>query len=122
MWRHHRLQNFSKGAHCGKARTERTMARRAAAGIGLYHVAGILVYASPAREHEVRTGIQALPGALVHAHAAGQIVATLESSVSGELVAALDTIQRLPGVLSAVLVSEHSEPIEGIDEELPDER
>lgn len=93
------------------------MARRATVDSGLYHVAGILVYAAPALEHEVRTGIEALPGALVHVHDADRIVATLEGPDSGQLLAVLDTIQRLPGVLAAVLVSEHSEHIEGIDEE-----
>jgi nitrate reductase NapD len=100
----------------GKAGTSLAMPCRVAAGTALYHVAGILVYAAPEREDEVGSAIRALPGALVHAHAAGRIVATLEGPVSSELSAALDTIQRLPGVLSAVLVSEHSEPIEGIDE------
>ncbi|MGH8665822.1 MAG: chaperone NapD [Burkholderiales bacterium] len=114
------MRHARKGADWGRA--ERATAHRASPDIGLYHVAGILVYAAPAREHEVRSGIQTLPGAVVHAHAGGQIVATLEGPVSSELVAALDTIQRLPGVLSAVLISEHSEPIEGIDEEIPHDR
>jgi nitrate reductase NapAB chaperone NapD len=100
----------------GKAKTELAVPCRAAAGAALYHVAGILVYAAPGFEDEVRSAIRALPGALVHAHAGGRIVATLEGTVSSALSAALDTVQRLPGVLSAVLVSEHSEPIEGIDE------
>jgi nitrate reductase NapD len=111
------MRHARNGADCGTARTELATARRSMADIGLFHVAGILVYAAPALEHEVRSGIQTLPGAVVHAYAGGRVVATLEGPISSELIAALDTIQRLPGVLSAVLVSEHSEPIEGIDEE-----
>ena len=116
------MRNFGEGANFDKAKGQGTVARKAAAGSGLYHVAGILVYAAPALEHELRSRIQALPGALVHAHDADRIVATLEGPDSGQLLAVLDTIQRLPGVLSAVLVSEHSEPIECIDEELPHDR
>ena len=116
------MRNFGEGANFDEAKGHCTVARKAAAGSGLYHVAGILVYAAPACDHQVRSRIQGLPGAQVHAHAAGRIVATLEGPDSGQLLAVLDTIQRLPGVLSAVLVSEHSEPIECIDEELPHDR
>jgi nitrate reductase NapD len=112
------LQNVRNGSDCGKEGTDRAAAFGTTASTRLYHVAGILVYAAPALEHQVCSGIEALPRAMVHAHAAGQIVATLEGPVSGELIAALETIQRLPGVLTALLVSEHSEPIEGIDEEI----
>jgi nitrate reductase NapD len=86
---------------------------------GLYHVAGILVHAVPARGDEVGSRIEALRGARVHARAGGRIAATLEGPVSAELIAALDAIRSLPGVLSALIVSEHSEPVAGIDEEMP---
>ena len=84
--------------------------------VGLYHVAGVLIHATPDREHDVRSAIAAMPGAVVHAHVDGKIVATFEGERSRDIVAALDTIQIMTGVLSAVLVSEHSEPLESLDE------
>ena len=114
------MQQYArKDTDFGSTGTRLAPAGRTRPDIGLYHVAGILVYADLAREHEVRGGIEALPGALVHTHVDGRIVATLEGPVSSEIADALNAVQRMPGVLSAVLVSEHSEPIDGIDEEIP---
>ena len=90
--------------------------------IGRYHVAGILVHVTPIMEREVRSAIECIRGALVHAHVDGKIVATLEGPRSADISDALYIIQRMPGVVSAVLVSEHSEPLESIDEEISRER
>ena len=59
-----------------------------------------------------------MPGAIVHAHVDGKLVATLEGERSRDISRALDAIQTLTGVLSAVLVSEHSEPLETPEEEI----
>jgi periplasmic nitrate reductase NapD len=115
-------QHVRRGANCGNAGSERSHPAEPTADVALYHVAGILVYTALAREDEVRSAIEALTGALVHARVNGHIVVTLEGRVSSDIVDVLNTIQCMPGVLSALLVSEHSEPIETIDEEIPNER
>jgi nitrate reductase NapAB chaperone NapD len=88
------------------------------AGEPLYHVAGILVHAAHGRADSVARRIAGMPGALVHAQAGGKIAATLESDQSRAVADALNTIQAMSGVVSAVLVSEHSEPLTTIDEEI----
>jgi periplasmic nitrate reductase NapD len=84
----------------------------------LYHVAGILVHAAHGCAGSVAARIAALPGAIVHAQSGGKIAATLESDHSRVVADALNAIQAMSGVVSAVLVSEHSEPLATLDEEI----
>jgi nitrate reductase NapD len=85
-------------------------------------MAGLLVHVLPAGARAVRERIEALPGAAVHAQApSGKLVVTLESERSSDILANLTAIQRMPGVLSAVLVSEHSESLTNIDEDIADD-
>jgi nitrate reductase NapD len=86
-----------------------------------FHVAGVLIHAAPQQASDVAAEIARTPGATVHASAGGKLVITLEASDPAHILDALTTIQRLPGVMSAVLVSEHSEPLVTIDEEFKDE-
>ena len=83
------------------------------------HMASALVHALPAQAEAVSARIAELPGAAVHARSPeGKIVITLESERSEDIVAALNDIQRMSGVMSAALVSEHSEPLADVDEEI----
>lgn len=83
------------------------------------HMAGVLVHVVPAHVETVSARILQLPGAALHAQSqSGKVVATLESERSEDIVAALNAINRMPGVLSAALVSEHSEPLATVDEEI----
>jgi nitrate reductase NapAB chaperone NapD len=84
-------------------------------------VAGVLVHALPQHVKDVVALISDIAGATVHASAGGKLAITLEALDPACILDALTTIQRLPGVMSAVLVSEHSEPLETIDEELNNE-
>lgn len=88
---------------------------------GSFSVAGVLVHAAAQRASEVAGEIARLPGALVHASAGGKLVVTLEALDNSAILETLTTIQRLPGVMSAALVSEQSEPLDTVDEELNDE-
>lgn len=85
---------------------------------GEFHVAGILVQAVPARAEAVGAAISVLPGAEVHARADGKLVVTLESEGAAPILAALDGINAMKGVISAVLVYQHSEPLDSLDEEV----
>ena len=89
-----------------------------ATSAGTFCVAGVLVHAMPQRVNDVAADISHIAGATVHASAGGKLAVTLEALDPACIIEALTTIQRLPGVMSAVLVSEHSEPLETIDEEL----
>ena len=73
----------------------------------------------PGHAAAVRARIAEMPGAVVHAEDGGRLAATLEGPRSGAIAEALNTIQRMTGVVSAVLVSEHSEPMASLDEEIP---
>ena len=85
-----------------------------------FHVAGVVVQALPARAAAVGASIARLPGAAVHgAGPTGKLAVTLESEDSAQILQRLAEIQLLEGVLSAVLVSEHSEPLAAADEVIP---
>lgn len=87
-----------------------------------FHVAGILVQAVPAAVPAVGERIRQLAGARVHAvDPAGRLVVTVESEDSTLLVEQLTRMQVMEGVLAAVLVSEHSEPLEAANQEIPHE-
>jgi periplasmic nitrate reductase NapD len=78
-----------------------------------FHVAGVLVQALPAQAASVRERIERVEGAVIHAaDESGRLVVTLESLDSSAISHQLTALQSLRGVLSAVLVSEHSEPLE----------
>lgn len=75
-----------------------------------FHVAGVVVHALPGFLPPVRRALRRLPGAQIHgASPAGKLVVTLEASCSRAVVDRLAAIQRLDGVLSAVMVYQHSE-------------
>jgi periplasmic nitrate reductase NapD len=79
-----------------------------------FHVAGVLVQAYPAQAASVRERIESVEGAVVHAaDESGRLVVTLESDDLSLISHHLNTLQSMQGVVSAVLVSEHSEPLSG---------
>jgi nitrate reductase NapD len=84
-----------------------------------FHVAGIVVQAMPHRAEDLARRIAVLSGATVHAVGpTGKLVVTLESERDAGIVDALTELQRLDGVVSALLVSEHHEPLAAADEDL----
>jgi nitrate reductase NapD len=83
------------------------------------HVTSLAVHARPQRLAAVAEAIRALPGAELHASSPqGKLVVTLETPGEGEVLARLEVIRALEGVLSAHLVyhgilegpAEESEP------------
>jgi nitrate reductase NapD len=77
-----------------------------------FHVAGVLVQALPGCADALRRRIARLPGAVVHAtDPTGRLVVTLESEAPDQLATQFTRMQVLPGVLSAVLVAEHSDDL-----------
>jgi periplasmic nitrate reductase NapD len=88
-----------------------------------FHVAGVLVHALSSRVAAVGTRIAKLPGATVHGTSPdGKIVATLEAEDSAQILDQLTSIQRMQDVTSAALVSEHTEPLSAVNQEISNER
>lgn len=82
-----------------------------------FHVAGVLAHVRPELAAALGTSIARISGAVVHQRSAeGKLVITLEGHEAGAVLAALREIQDMRGVLSAVLVYQHSEPLDATDE------
>ncbi len=86
-----------------------------------FHVAGVLVQALAAATEEVAGEILGWPGSRVHASEAGKLVVTLESEDPSFIVDRITRLQHMEGVVSAVLVSEHSTPLAAANEVIPHE-
>lgn len=83
------------------------------------HLAGVLVHARPEAACAVRRFIASLPGACIHNTAADpRLVVTLEAQSAGAVMDQLTLVQGAPGVLSALLVYQHNEPLSEIDQEV----
>jgi periplasmic nitrate reductase NapD len=88
-------------------------------GEPMFHVAGVLVHALPSRASGIAERIAVMPGVTVHAVSPeGRLVVTVESHDAAHILDFLSGLQRMDGVLSAVLVSEQSEPLSAADEVL----
>lgn len=86
-----------------------------------WHIAGIMVYAHPASLDQVRTAIEAMTGAEIHAISdAGKLVVTVEAPTSQAIVAQLTCLHQLEGVISATLVYQHNEDAAAMHEEISD--
>ena len=82
------------------------------------HIAGIVVYAQAAELDSVRSCIEAVPGADIHAVESGKLVVTLETESTKRALDIMDAIRALPGVLDVVLVYQHAEPVAALDQEV----
>lgn len=75
-----------------------------------FHVAGVVVHATPSKVGGVARDIAAISGARVHASSAtGKLVVTLEGSATDAILAGLECIRRLHGVVAAALVYQHDD-------------
>lgn len=87
-----------------------------------WHIAGVVVHAHPASVAQVRSAIEYLTGAEVHAASdAGKLVVTIEAPTSRAIAAHLSYLHQLPGVLSAALVYQHNEAAEAMSETIYEE-
>ncbi|HEY0822101.1 MAG TPA: chaperone NapD [Rhizobacter sp.] len=89
------------------------------------HITSLVVHATPKRAPGVAAGLEALPGAQVHAVTeGGKLVVTLEADSTDAMLGQIGHIQRTPGVLSATVVYQAIERLEAmnqlIEEEVPD--
>ena len=77
---------------------------------GPFHVAGVVIHVLPPVLDSVSAKVAAIPGGRVHGSSAtGKLVVTLEGSATGTIVAGLESIRRISGVIDASLVYQHGE-------------
>jgi nitrate reductase NapD len=90
------------------------------------HITSLVVHATPKRAPGIAAGLEALPGAQVHAVSeGGKLVVTLEADSTDAMLAQIGHIQRTPGVLSATVVYQAIERLDAMnqlmsEEEVPD--
>ena len=75
-----------------------------------YHVSSLIVHGRPEQAPIIAESIAAIPGAEIHAVVGGKLVVTLETANESEIVARLDHISLLDGVMAATLVYHQVEP------------
>lgn len=82
------------------------------------HIASVVVYVLPADRTSVRSCIEAVPGADVHAEADGKLIVTLETESTKKTLDIMDAIRALPGVVDVVLVYQHAELASALEQEV----
>lgn len=77
-------------------------------------IASLIVHAQPALMAAVKANLRHLPGLELHQESPqGKLVVVLEAEDEAQILATLDAIQNLPGVLNAALV--YHEVLEELD-------
>jgi periplasmic nitrate reductase NapD len=83
------------------------------------HICGIALHVHPQTMKEVVAGIAAIPGTQLHAETPdGRLIITLETETTAQTLDRMDDLRSLRGVLNVVLVYQHAEPANSLDEEL----
>lgn len=86
------------------------------------HITSLVVHATPKRAPGIAAGLEALPGAQVHAVSdTGKLVVTLETDTTDAMLTQIGRIQRLPGVLSATVVYQCIDSLEAMNQLIPEE-
>ncbi|TWA91805.1 periplasmic nitrate reductase chaperone NapD [Azospirillum brasilense] len=76
-----------------------------------WHIASILVHLRPERSPDVRAAIAALGDVEVHTEERGRMVVTVEGPHEGRIADRMTAIHLMNGVMSAVMVFHHAEPV-----------
>jgi nitrate reductase NapD len=85
------------------------------------HIASMVVHCVPSRLEAVAQLLSGLPGAVVHAMTPeGKAVVTLEAGSSGDITMNVARVQRLHGVLSALLAYQCADDLAAMNAEMPD--
>lgn len=88
-------------------------------GAAEIHIAGLLVQSWPERVVPVAAALAALPGTEVRtATADGRCVVVCEGDSGGAVLALIERIRDLPGVLNVALVYQHAESAAAMEEEI----
>ncbi len=92
------------------------------ADVAEWHIASLVVYAARKRTEGIAEQIARMPNAEVHGLAAdtGRIVVTLEGPGANDVLAQIQQIQHIDGVLSAALVYQCADTEDAMNEEVSD--
>ncbi|NEX61571.1 chaperone NapD [Noviherbaspirillum galbum] len=82
------------------------------------HIASVVVSARHEQLSSIRSCVESVPGAEVHHVAAGKMIVTLETESTRRTVDIMDAIRALPGVIDAVLIYQHAEPVSALEQEV----
>jgi len=83
------------------------------------HISSLIVYARPGSDAVVADALGRFAGVEIHAAgAAGKIIITLECPAAAVVMDTVEQINRIPGVVNAVLVYHHCESSEALEEEV----
>ena len=74
------------------------------------HISSLIVHARQEEVAAVKAALFAMPGVEIPGESAGKLVVTLETDSELDIVACLNEISLLDGVMSAALVFHHFEP------------
>ena len=86
------------------------------------HIAGAVVRVMPSRLTPASAAIGRIDGVEVRGtDSRGKLVVVLEASGGAQILALLDAIQRIDGVLNASLVYQHAESAQSMNQEVLDE-
>ena len=86
------------------------------------HIAGAIVQVAPKRISQTRRAIACVPQVEIRAAGGhGRLVVVVEAESEAAVLARLDAMQRLDGVLSTLLVYQHAESAQCMDEEVIDD-
>lgn len=89
---------------------------------GELHITSLVLHALPRHLDRVSRAIAAVPGAELHASGpTGKMVVTLEAASARQIMDRVAELQAIDGVISAVLVYQHAESLDQMNEEMPDE-
>jgi len=97
------------------SRREVLIGRPAARPAPEAHISSLVVHVRPDRAPAARAALTGMPGVEIHAEAAGKVIVTLETDTEADIVARLNEISRLDGVMSAALVYHHIEAVAETD-------
>ena len=86
------------------------------------HIAGAIVHVAPKRMTQAIAAIAQVADVEIRAtDPRGKLVVVVEADSGAAILARLDAIQRIDGVLSALLVYQHAESAQSMNEEVIDE-
>lgn len=87
------------------------------------HIAGAIVHVAPTRLAQARSAIARVPDVEIRADGGeGKLVVVVEAASGTAILARLDAIRQLDGVLSTLLVYQHAESAQCMNEEVIDDR
>ena len=85
------------------------------------HIASFIVQVRPDAAAGIESALQRLPSAEIAAREGGKLIVLVEAPASRDVMAVVDALRDVPGVLAVNLVYHHAEARDLLNEEIADE-